>query len=60
VNNRFTATNLFKIQPINFIETLLNIWCFNSQKENQNQNTNFTTDKLYKLSLMELLLICFL
>ena len=50
------AKNLFKIQPINFIETLLNIWCFNSQKENQNKNINFTTDKLYKLSLMELLI----
>ena len=52
------ATNLFKIHPINFIETLLNIWCFNSQKkgDNQNQNTNLTTDKLYKLSLMELLI----
>ena len=52
------ATNLFKIHPINFMETLLNIWCFNSQKKDdaQNQNTNLTTDKLYKLSLMELLI----
>ena len=50
------ANNLFKIQPINFIETLLNIWCFNSNKKEQNQNTNLTEDRLYKLSLMELLI----
>ena len=50
------ATNLFKIHPINFIETLLNIWCFNSKKKNKNQNTNLTSDKLYKLSLIELLI----
>ena len=50
------AKNLFKIHPINFIETLLNIWCFKPKKENDNKNTNLTTDKLYKLSLMELLI----
>ena len=50
------ATNLFKINPVNFIETLLNIWCFNSQKKDINQNIDLTKDKLYKLSLMELLI----
>ena len=50
------AANLFKIHPINFIETLLNIWCFNYQNENKSKNTNLTSDKLYKLSLMELLI----
>ena len=50
------ASNLFKIHPINFIETLLNIWCFNFQKDDENKNTDLTEDKLYKLSLMELLI----
>ena len=50
------AKNLFLIQPINFIETLLNIWCFNSHKKAKNQNNNLTSDKLHKLSLIELLI----
>ena len=50
------ANSLFKNYPINFIEILLNIWCFNSNKKDKNQNTNLTEDKLYKLSLMELLI----
>ena len=56
------ANGLFKIDPINFLEILLNIWCFNSHKKNikkgtqDTKETNLTEDKLYKLSLMELLI----
>ena len=49
--------NLFKSNPIDFIETLLNIWCFNSEKNHHNsRNTNLSMDKQYKLSIIELLI----
>ena len=49
------ATTLFKTNPVDFIETLINIWCFNTQKE-KNQNSNLIMDKQYKLSIIELLI----
>jgi len=31
------AKNLFKNHPIKFIETLINIWCFNPEKEKEKE-----------------------
>ena len=51
---RDIAFSLFKTNPIEFIEALINIWCFNSQK--LNKNTNLVKDKQFKLSIIELLI----
>ena len=48
--------NLFKSNPIDFIETLLNIWIFNSEKNQSSKNINLAMDKQYKLSIIELLI----
>ena len=56
---REIGINLFRSNPVDFIETLLNIWCFNSEKGQTNQsniNSNLSTDKQYKLSIIELLI----
>ena len=50
------AFNLFQTNPIDFIEALINIWCFNSQKEFKNKNTSLVKDKQFKLSIIELLI----
>ena len=49
------AINLFKGNPIDFINTLINIWCFSSNSE-KNQNSKLILDKQYKLSIIELLI----
>ena len=53
---REIASNLFRTNPIDFIETLLNIWIFNSQKKGNNEKSKVIMDKQYKLSIIELLI----
>ena len=53
---RKICKNLFIANPVDFIETLINIWCFNSQKKPNNNNSYLIMDKQYKLSIVELLI----
>ena len=48
--------NLFIANPVDFIETLINIWCFNSSQIQNNHSRNLNKDKQYKLSIIELLI----
>ena len=50
------AINIFKENPIDFIETLINLWCFNSKKFQNKKEPNLIIDKQYKLSIIELLI----
>ena len=49
------ALNLFCSNSIQFIEKLLDIWCFGNGKD-QNSSVNASIDKQFQLSLIELLI----
>ena len=50
--------NLFKKNPVEFIDNIINIWCFNSQAKEKGKQMkgNAFKDKQYKLSIIELLI----
>ena len=50
------SISIFKENPIDFIETLINLWCFNSKKFQNKEDPNVIIDKQYKLSIIELLI----
>ena len=51
------ALNLFSSNPTQFIEKILDIWCFGQKCQDLNSNTvNATIDKQFQLSIIELLI----
>ena len=52
------ALNLFSSNPTQFIEKILDIWCFGQNCQDLNSNTvNATIDKQFQLSIIELLIL---
>ena len=48
------GSNLFKSSSVEFIEKLLDLWCFGFN--NENNNINATIDKQFQLSIIEILI----
>ena len=50
------ALNLFYANPTQFIEKMLDIWCFGKNQEEKSTTVNASKDKQFQLSLIELLI----
>ena len=48
--------NLFYINPIEFMETILDIWCHNSSTKNKKSGIDITIDAQYKITIIEFLI----
>jgi len=50
------SLNLFLINPIEFMQTLIKIWCYTSSSSKKPKNIDISTDAQYKLTIMEFLI----
>ena len=50
------SLNLFLLNPIEFLQTLIKIWCYTSINSKKPKNIDISTDSQYKLTIMEYLI----